>query len=198
MKSYQITGKSISEVNIPQVLDDIYSDTIETPKEENNCEINISKLTLKKSLSKSNTFENYINDNIMYNNNIYIKNENSNSPNKEEMKKSRTFNDIDAFQNVKYNFHFNNGQNYLETVLETLNEVSNSKIDISGINEDKNKDKNNIPIYMNEKKNKIELKINDVDIHENKIKFQESENNGSSWLATLSGTNTKKNVFPFK
>ena len=41
------------------------------------------------------------------------------------------FNDIDAFQNVKYNFHFNNGQNYLETVLETLNEVSNSKIDIS-------------------------------------------------------------------
>ncbi len=188
MKSYQITGKSISEVNIPQVLDDIYSDSIETPKEENNCEINISKLTLKKSLSKSNTFENYINDNIMYNNNIYIKNENSNSPNKEEMKKSRTFNDIDAFQNVKYNFHFNNGQNYLETVLETLNEVSNSKIDISGINEDKNKDK----------KNKIELKINDVDIHENKIKFQESENNGSSWLATLSGTNTKKNVFPFK
>ena len=81
MKSYQITGKSISEVNIPQVLDDIYSDSIETPKEENNCEINISKLTLKKSLSKSNTFENYINDNIMYNNNIYIKNENSNSPN---------------------------------------------------------------------------------------------------------------------
>ena len=131
MKSYQITGKSISEVNIPQVLDDIYSDSIETPKEENNCEINISKLTLKKSLSKSNTFENYINDNIMYNNNIYIKNENSNSPNKEEMKKSRTFNDIDAFQNVKYNFHFNNGQNYLETVLETLNEVSNSKIDLS-------------------------------------------------------------------
>ena len=111
----------------------------------------------------------------MYNNNIYIKNENSNSPNKEEMKKSRTFNDIDAFQNVKYNFHFNNGQNYLETVLETLNEVSNSKIDISGINEDKNKDKNNIPIYMNEKKNKIELKIIDVDLHENKIKFQESE-----------------------
>ena len=51
---------------------------------------------------------------------------------------------------------------------------------------------------MNEKKNKIELKINDVDIHENKIKFQEFENNGSSWLATLSGTNTKKNVFPFK
>ena len=70
--------------------------------------------------------------------------------------------------------------------------MSNSKIDISGINENKNNDN------INEIKNKIENKVNNDEVKENKIRFQESENNGSSWMATLSGTNTKKNILPFK
>ena len=71
--------------------------------------------------------------------------------------------------------------------------MSNSKIDISGINENKNNDNN-----INEVKNKIENKINNDEVKENKIRFQESDNNGSSWMATLSGTNTKKNILPLK
>ena len=114
--------------------------------------------------------------------------------NKKDIKKSKTFNENDVIQNVNYNPHFNYGQNYLETVLETLNEMSNSKIDISGMNDYKN----NNDININEIKNKIENKINDVEVKENKIRFQESEHNGSSLMITLSGTNTKKNVLPFK
>ena len=33
-------------------------------------------------------------------------------------------------ENINCNLQYNNGQNYLETVKETLNEVSNSRIDI--------------------------------------------------------------------
>lgn len=114
--------------------------------------------------------------------------------NKNEVKKSKTFNQDKVFENnVNNNIHFNNGQNYLETVLETLNEMSNSKIDISNIN---GNNENNI---KNEIKMKTEHKINDIDGKDNKLRFQESDNNGSSCMATLSGTNTKKNlILPFK
>ena len=87
----------------------------------------------------------------------------------------------------------NYGQNYLETVKETLNE-SNSKMDISGINEIINKDENNIK----EIKNRIENRINDIEGKENKIRFQESENNEPSCVATSSFINTKKNILSFK
>ena len=127
------------------------------------------------------------------NKNIRNKNENINLI--EEIKKAKSFN-ID--ENINCNLQYNNAQNYLETVKETLNEVSNSKIDITGLNEDKNNNINNI--NYNENKIRIENKCNDIDIKENnKIKIQESDNNGSSCQATLSGlTNTKKNIFTFK
>ena len=111
------------------------------------------------------------------------------------MVKANTFN---MDENINCNLQYNNGQNYLETVKETLNEVSNSRIDISGLNEDKNNNNNNI--NYNGNKVKIEHKCNDIDIKENnKIRIQESDNNGSSCQVTLSGlTNTKKNMFTFK
>ena len=43
------------------------------------------------------------------------------------MVKANTFN---MDENINCNLQYNNGQNYLETVKETLNEVSNSRIDI--------------------------------------------------------------------
>ena len=187
-KSFQPSLKSIVDITIPQVLSSINSNPEETPKESFN-EENI--IPLRKSFSKSNTFDYDINGNLIYNNND-IRNRITNSPSKKDVKKSKTFNENDVNQNINYNQHFNYGQNYLETVLETLNEMSNSKIDISGINENKNNDN------INEIKNKIENKVNNDEVKENKIRFQESENNGSSWMATLSGTNTKKNIFPFK
>ena len=124
---------------------------------------------------------------------IVIKNKNENRNLINEMKKSKTFN-ID--ENINCNLQYNNGQNYLETVKETLNEVSNSKIDISGLNEEKN----NNNINYNENKIKIENKSNEVELKENnKVRIQESDNNGSSYQATLSGlANTKKNMFIFK
>lgn len=187
-KSFQHSIKCISDITIPQVLSSINSNSRETPK-ESDLEDNI--ISIRNNFAKSNTFEYDINGNIIFNNNL--KNGNTNSLSKKEVKKAKTFNEDDVFQNNgNYNLHFNNGQNYLETVVETLNEMSNSKIDITGINENKHKDENNI-------NNEIKIKINDADVKENKLKFQESENNGSSCMATLSGTNSKKNyIFPFK
>ena len=174
------------------MLSSINSNPKDTPKED---ELEDNIIPLRNSFSKSNTFDYDINGNLIYNNKI--KKENINIVNKEEVKKSKTFNENDVFQNnANNNLHFNYGQNYLETVLETLNEMSNSKIDISGLKENKTNDENNI---NNEIKNRTEIKINEVDFKDNKIKIQESENNGSSWMATISGTNTKKNIIlPFK
>lgn len=132
--------KSIADITIPQVLSSINSNPEETPKESFN-EENI--IPLRKSFSKSNTFDYEINGNLIYNNND-IRNRITNSPSKKDVKKSKTFNENDVNQNINYNQHFNYGQNYLETVLETLNEMSNSKIDISGINENKNNDNINV------------------------------------------------------
>ena len=179
----------MADITIPQVLSNINSNPQETPK-ESFCDENI--IPLRKSFSKSNTFDYDINGNLIYNNND-IKNGNINLLGGKDVKKSKTFNENDVIQNVNYNQHLNYGQNYLETVLETLNEMSNSKIDLSGINENKINDDN-----INEIKNKIENKNNDMEVKENKIRFQESDNNGSSLLVTLSGTNTKKNMLPFK
>ena len=74
---------------------------------------------------KSSTFNYDLNGNFIVKKKIKNKNENINL--REEMKKAKTFN-ID--ENINCNLQYNNGQNYLETVKETLNEVSNSRIDI--------------------------------------------------------------------
>ena len=149
-------------------------------------------ISSKKNYNKSNTFEYDAKENLYYTNNN-IKIGNSNLINKLDVKKSKTFNENEIGQNANYNQHLNYGQNYLETVKETLNE-SNSKMDISGINEIINKDEINIK----EIKSRIENRINDIEAKENKIRFQESENNEPSCVATSSFINTKKNILSLK
>ena len=102
-------------------------------------------------------------------------------------------------------FNINNGHYYLETVLETLNEVSNcseieeQKNNNNNICINNNKNENKINEDNKDKENYINIKINKKNKNEiSDTKFQESDNNASSWMATLSGTNTKKNIFPFK
>ena len=183
---------------MPIALNSLFSDSQETPREID-CEEKKNSL-VKKNYSKSSTFNYDLNGNLYIVNNK-LKNENENVNiienifDNNEMKKSKTFN-ID--ENINCNLQYNNGQNYLETVKETLNEVSNSRIDISGLNEEKNNN-NNINNYEN-RIIKIENKCNEIDAKENnKIKNQDSDNIGSSCQATLSGgTNTKKILFTFK
>jgi hypothetical protein len=194
---------------VHQILNSIYSNQKETPVE------NISEQSLKnelnleqkKNFGKSSTFNYDINNNLFYNKNINIETS-LNNKDENEVKKSKTLNENDIYKNINDNMHFNinNGHYYLETVLETLNEVSNC----SEIEEQKNNN-NNICINNNKNENKINednkdkenymnIKINKKNKNEiSDTKFQESDNNASSWMATLSGgTNTKKNIFPFK
>ena len=192
-----------------QILDSIYSNQKETPVENKSEQSIKNELNLeqKKNFGKSSTFNYDINKNLFYNKNINIKTS-LNNKDENEVKKSKTLNENDIYKNINDNMHFNinNGHYYLETVLETLNEVSNC----SEIEEQKNNN-NNICINNNKNENKIiednnKDKENYINIKINKknkieisdTKFQESDNNASSWVATLSGTNTKKNIFPFK
>ena len=140
---------------MPIVLNSLISSSVETPR-ESDCEENINTISKKNNL-KSSTFNYDLNGNFIVKKKIKNKNENINL--REEMKKAKTFN-ID--ENINCNLQYNNGQNYLETVKETLNEVSNSRIDISGLNEDKNNNINNI--NNNQKKIKNENKCNEIDI----------------------------------
>lgn len=86
--------------------------------------------------------------------NVLNENNNTNNP---SVKKSKTFIEENAFRlNVQHIFN-NFGQNRLCTVLETINEVSNSKIDSSEISdrsdlneENKNKENND---YNDKNKN---------------------------------------------
>ena len=188
-KRIQINSKRNSDI---QILNSLNSSSKETPKESNYDENLISLISSKKNYNKSNTFEYDAKENLYYTNNN-IKIGNSNLINKLDVKKSKTFNENEIGQNANYNQHLNYGQNYLETVKETLNE-SNSKMDISGINEIINKDEINIK----EIKSRIENRINDIEAKENKIRFQESENNEPSCVATSSFINTKKNILSLK
>ena len=92
--------------------------------------------------------------------------------------------------NIKTNKEITKTESYGKIDMNKY-KIKNNEINIKEkieINED-NKDKENyINIKIN-KKNKNEI---------SDTKFQESDNNASSWVATLSGTNTKKNIFPFK
>ena len=192
-----------------QTLNSIYSNQKETPVE------NISEQSLKnelnleqkKNFGKSSTFNYDINNNLFYNKNINIETS-LNNKDENEVKKSKTLNENDIYKNINDNMHFNinNGHYYLETVLETLNEVSNcSEIEEQKNNNNNicinnnNKNENKINEDNKDKENYINIKINKKNKNEiSDTKFQESDNNASSWVATLSGTNTKKNIFPFK
>ena len=86
-------------------------------------------------------------------NNFNDKNINNN----DALKKSKTFREENIYGlNIPY--RLNNGQNHLATVLETINEVSNSRVDSSELSDDENKNENN-----NDNKNKNNnININNI------------------------------------
>ena len=85
---------------------------------------------------KSNTFSKHTNNNTKINNNS---NEHPQDDSKKKIQKAKTCNELDK---INFSVGLNNvGQNHLGTVLEAINEVSNSNVDSSeiSIDEDENK-----------------------------------------------------------
>jgi hypothetical protein len=165
--------RNVSEINVPSAKNSFLSNLKETTKEVdnntinniNNSEMNICKnntneslkLSLKsennnknkekddnKKYTKSSTYNEHnnksnnsfnnciLNDNDIINNNLF------------QLKKSRTCKENEVFQRQSFNLGFNNiNRNHLETVLETISEVSNSKVDSSDINKKKEETENN-------------------------------------------------------
>jgi hypothetical protein len=102
--------------------------------------------------TKSSTYNNHTNqsNNSFINCNNLNDNDNDNLNNNARIQKSRTLQENDAFQRQCFTFHFNNiNGNHLETVLETISEVSNSKVDSL---EKSNKDEENEDTGKNETK----------------------------------------------
>ena len=137
--------------------------------------------------------DNYINNNKSYNNE------------KNKIKKSKSYkNNDNTYKRIKLNNHLNNDklQNHLETVIETINEVSNSKIDSSNINEDNENNNSNIIINSNnnivikeKNENLVKTKNELTFVNEQKIQYSE---NTTSVLATTAVDNTKKSLYFLK
>ena len=77
----------------------------------------------------------------------------NNNINKPAVKKSKTFIEESIHRLNVQNIFNNIGQNRLGTVLETINEVSNSKIDSSEISDKSDEDNKNIENNNNNNKN---------------------------------------------
>ena len=159
--------RNVSEINVPSAKNSFLKET--TTKEVdnninnniNNSEINNCKNNTNESLKLSennnkneekeenkkftksstyneqnnksnNSFNNCIlNDNDIINNNLI------------QLQKSRTC-ENEVFQRQSFTLGFNNiNRNHLETVLETVSEVSNSKVDSSDVNKKKEETENN-------------------------------------------------------
>ena len=133
---------------------------------------------------------------------------NNNNKDKNEVKKSKTYKIIDnKNKRNNINLHINNDKppNHLETVVETINEISYSKIDSSHLNEgseNKNINNNNIIINLN---NNIDIKEVNENLFKSKNEYnfnseqrvQYSENTTSA-LATIAKNNTKKSLYFLK
>ena len=209
----QIFIKSNSDVNLPIIVNTIYSNQNSTPREIDSNEESVNNFinnkrenSLKKKkaeseskiiFGKSGTYDfgggNYYNNinhlNDMHNNN--------------KVKKSKSFqeNEINVF-NINDHFHMYNyyGKYHLDTVLETINEASFSKMGSSKISNNNPNGNNNILINTNNKSSskKIDIKIN----NENKIQDSDnkifcSEDNTASISGTV-GVNTKKSLYIMK
>jgi hypothetical protein len=123
---------------------------------------------------KSSTY-NKRENNISFN----INNLNDNSTNREQIQKSRT-SENDNFHYSSFTLRLNNlGQNRLETVLETVSEASNSKVDSSEISDEDGNNGNNINTGKNE-------------VIENK-KIKEDFGNSNNTEQKMQGTDTKIN-----
>ena len=138
-------------------------------------------------------------------NNININNENTKVIKSKNLNENQNNNRINSILSINNN---NYAQNHLETVLETINEVSCSRFDSSKLsdnncnnNENKNKNINNNIIDVNnsnfKENNEIKQKTKDEAIIISEQKIQYSENNTTA-LATLAANNTKKSLYLFK
>ena len=142
--------------------------------------------------TKSNTYA--LGERDMSNNELIDNNLNENIY---ESKKSKTISDNENVQRIN-NFRLNN---HLETVLETINEISNSKIDVSKLSDDPEKDNKNSNLSNNVNKDNTckykkdeTLKVNinidhKIQVSENRINDSE---NTTSTLVTTTLNNTKK------
>jgi hypothetical protein len=120
---------------------------------------------------KSSTY-NKRENNISFN----INNLNDNSTNREQIQKSRT-SENDNFHYSSFTLRLNNlGQNRLETVLETVSEASNSKVDSSEISDEEENNENNLK--NEENKDKI---------------IKEEFGNSNNTEQKMQGTDTKIN-----
>ena len=142
--------------------------------------------------TKSNTYA--LGERDMSNNELIDNNLNENIY---ESKKSKTISENENVQRIN-NFRLNN---HLETVLETINEISNSKIDVSKLSDDPEKDNKNSNLSNNVNKDNTckykkdeTLKVNinidhKIQVSENRINDSE---NTTSTLVTTTLNNTKK------
>lgn len=208
--------KNITEINIPQIFNTIYSNQKETPREIenennsliNNIDINIGEFpdnlnnnnfngnqfrTQEKEilLSKSCTYDlgDYINSNNIQN----LKGKYVNINKTEEfVKKSKSLKENDKRINSILGIN-NNGNNHLETVLETINEVSLSKINSSELNNSINESNiiNAINNGSNKKINEFKQNKKDEYIFNSEQRVQYSENTTSA----LTVNNTKKSLY---
>ena len=197
----------MTEINI---LNSIYSNQKETPREmeeyndrnltikiDDNQELNLLAINNNSNSAKS-TQKNE-EDKIWTKSNTYALGERdiSNNEDNYESKKSKTISENENVPRIN-NLRLNN---HLETVLETINEISNSKIDVSKLSDDPEKDnknnnlnnninKDNICKYKKEEASKVNINIDHkIQVSENKINDSE---NTTSTLVTTTWNNTKK------
>ena len=198
----------MTEVNI---LNSIYSNPKETPREmeeynEQNLTIKIDdnqelNLLVKNNNSNSEkTPQKNEEDKIWTKSNTYALGErdiSNNENNNYDSKKSKTISENESVQRIN-NLRLNN---HLETVLETINEISNSKIEASKLSDEpekdnknnnlsNNADKDNICKYKKEEASKVNINIDHkIQVSENRINDSE---NTTSTLVTTTWNNTKK------
>ena len=197
----------MTEVNI---LNSIYSNPKETPREmeeyndrnltikiDDNQELNL--LAINNNSNSAKSPQKNEEDKIWTKSNTYALGERdiSNNEDNYESKKSKTISENENVPRIN-NLRLNN---HLETVLETINEISNSKIDVSKLSDDPEKDnknnnlnnninKDNICKYKKEEASKVNINIDHkIQVSENKINDSE---NTTSTLVTTTLNNTKK------
>ena len=197
----------MTEINI---LNSIYSNQKETPREmeeyndrnltikiDDNQELNL--LAINNNSNSEKTPQKNEEDKIWTKSNTYALGERdiSNNEDNYESKKSKTISENENVPRIN-NLRLNN---HLETVLETINEISNSKIDVSKLSDDPEKDnknnnlnnninKDNICKYKKEEASKVNINIDHkIQVSENRINDSE---NTTSTLVTTTWNNTKK------
>ena len=198
----------MTEINI---LNSIYSNQKETPREmeeyndrdltikiDDNQELNL--LVKNNNSNSEKTPQKNEEDKIWAKSNTYALGErdiSNNENNNYDSKKSKTISENENVPRIN-NLRLNN---HLETVLETINELSNSKIEVSKLSDEPEKDnknnnlnnnvnKDNICKYKKEEASKVNINIDHkIQVSENRINDSE---NTTSTLVTTTLNNTKK------